>query len=635
MQEKTTFQKTSLQKIMHKKMKHKKTMHKKVMKKKATVFQKIKHRYEYMGIKNKTLLQVFAVVIFFMLIFIGMFLFIFTKKIESDNVTYSRQLLQNANKRLENYFDEIASIANEANYNYYLQNYLIAEKDNAEGYSNLTNAKSMQDYEMSSKVFNSSLNSRTDVTSLMIFGKKSLLLHKSIYEFWSVVQDYASYSWYQKALESPNTSVITGPMQHEFLKDNTEQTISLSRRISSYEDGSFLGVILIDLNLNKIAEIFESFYATGEGTLCILNDQGQIVYPMNYNKITPQLLEKMNSMEKDNFIARIDQEEYQVVTATFEKADWKVLSLTSTGQLKESMYDTLGIVIAAIVLVMVILGVALSRILTGVVNPILRLKGHIDLADEGHLSERAEVLNHNETGALSKSFNKMLDRIENLMGEVVNEQEEKRKYELQALQAQINPHFLYNTLDSIIWMAEAKNSDVVPMTEALAKLFRISLNKGNEFIRIEDEMEHVRNYLVIQSMRYTDKFTYHIEINDEVRYCKTIKLIVQPIVENSIYHGIKKKRGKGRIDILACRKNEKLCIRVRDDGNGMNEETCQAILTKDSKFENTSGSGIGVKNVNERIQLYFGKEYGLRYTSALGEGTTAELILPVIEETIG
>lgn len=605
------------------------------MQEKTTMIKKIKHRYDYMGIKNKTLLQVFVVVIFFMLIFIGMFLFIFTKKIESDNETYSRQLLQNANKRLENYFDEIASIANEANYNYYLQNYLIAEKDNAEGYSNLTNAKSMQDYEMSSKVFNSSLNSRTDVTSLMIFGKKSLLLHKSIYEFWSVVQDYDSYPWYQKAIETPNTSVITGPMRHEFLKDNTEQTISLSRRISSYEDGSFLGVILIDLNLNKIAEIFESFYANGEGALCILNDQGQIVYPMNYDKVTPQLLEKLNSSAKDNFIARIDQEEYQVVAATFEKADWKVLSITSTGKLKESMYDTLGIVIAAIVLVMVILGVALSRILKGVVNPILRLKGHIDLADEGHLTERAEVLNHNETGALSKSFNKMLDRIENLMGEVVNEQEEKRKYELQALQAQINPHFLYNTLDSIIWMAEAKNSDVVPMTEALAKLFRISLNKGNEFIRIEDEMEHVRNYLVIQSMRYTDKFTYHIEIKDEVRYCKTIKLIVQPIVENSIYHGIKKKRGKGRIDILAYREKEKLCIRIQDDGNGMNEETCRAILTKDSKFENSSGSGIGVKNVNERIQLYFGKEYGLRYTSVLGEGTTAELVLPVIEETIG
>lgn len=605
------------------------------MQEKTTMIKKIKHRYDYMGIKNKTLLQVFVVVIFFMLIFIGMFLFIFTKKIESDNVTYSRQLLQNANKRLENYFDEIASIANEANYNYYLQNYLIAEKDNAEGYSNLTNAKSMQDYEMSSKVFNSSLNSRTDVTSLMIFGKKSLLLHKSIYEFWSVVQEYDSYPWYQKAIETPNTSVITGPMRHEFLKDNTEQTISLSRRISSYEDGSFLGVILIDLNLNKIAEIFESFYANGEGALCILNDQGQIVYPMNYDKVTPQLLEKLNSSAKDNFIARIDQEEYQVVAATFEKADWKVLSITSTGKLKASMYDTLGIVIAAIVLVMVILGVALSRILKGVVNPILRLKGHIDLADEGHLTERAEVLNHNETGALSKSFNKMLDRIENLMGEVVNEQEEKRKYELQALQAQINPHFLYNTLDSIIWMAEAKNSDVVPMTEALAKLFRISLNKGNEFIRIEDEMEHVRNYLVIQSMRYTDKFTYHIEIKDEVRYCKTIKLIVQPIVENSIYHGIKKKRGKGRIDILAYREKEKLCIRIQDDGNGMNEETCRAILTKDSKFENSSGSGIGVKNVNERIQLYFGKEYGLRYTSVLGEGTTAELVLPVIEETIG
>ena len=202
--------------------------------------------------------------------------------------------------------------------------------------------------------------------------------------------------------------------------------------------------------------------------------------------------------------------------------------------------------------------------------------------------------------------------------------------ELQALQAQINPHFLYNTLDAIIWMAETDDKGIVPMTEALANFFRISLNKGKELIRVQGELSHVENYLVIQSMRYTDKFTYQIDLSEDVKEYLTIKLIIQPIVENCIYHGIKPKRGKGHILVRACREENHLMIRVTDDGVGMNEETRSKILSPQGIVTNNSGSGVGIRNVNERIKLRFGESYGLTYESRLGEGTTVTVRLPII-----
>lgn len=596
------------------------------------IWSKVVQNYLHMGIKNKSLLRVFGAVGFFVVVFVISFLIVFNSKIETDTLNVGKDKLENVSTRLENYFDEIASIANEANYNYYLQNYLIEEKDNEHGYSNLSSSRSMQNFEMSSKLFNAAINSRTDVTSLMVFGKKSLLFHKSIYEPWPVVQEYDLYPWYEKAVENSQSSVITGPSSHQFLKGRREPTVSLSRMIRSYEDGSFLGVILVDLNLNKIGEICESLYTEGEGRICILNQAGEVIYSQSQEKVPKELPQRLSENKEKLATVTMGETEYQAISLEFGRAEWTLISMTPTENLRQSMYDTLKVILVGMLLLLIVLFFTLNFILTRVVKPIILLKGKMDQADEGSLGVRAEIISYDETGALSKSFNHMMGRIEHLMDEVVNEQEEKRKYEFQALQAQINPHFLYNTLDSIIWMAEAKNPDVVPMTEALAKLFRISLNKGNEFISIKDEMEHVKNYLIIQSMRYTDKFSYDIQIAEDALVCRTVKLVVQPIVENSIYHGIKKKRGKGEIHIAVWIENEKLLISVRDDGNGMSQEICEAILIKDSSFENSSGSGIGVKNVNERIQLYFGTEYGLSYTSVLGEGTTAILTLPIIRE---
>ena len=214
------------------------------------------------------------------------------------------------------------------------------------------------------------------------------------------------------------------------------------------------------------------------------------------------------------------------------------------------------------------------------------------------------------------------------MAENVREQKQKRKSELQALQAQINPHFLYNTLDSIIWMAESgKNEEVVQMTSALAKLLHQSISNEDEIVTVEREIEYTRNYLAIQKLRYRDQLEYIIDIDEEVLHRKIVKLVIQPLVENALYHGIKNKRGKGKITVRGYEKEDHIYLEVADNGIGMDEEELGQLQEK-LKGETPNDRGFGLGNVNERIQLNYGPEYGITFRSCKGEGTTATVCIP-------
>ncbi|MEX2416617.1 MAG: sensor histidine kinase, partial [Paenibacillaceae bacterium] len=216
-----------------------------------------------------------------------------------------------------------------------------------------------------------------------------------------------------------------------------------------------------------------------------------------------------------------------------------------------------------------------------------------------------------------------------LMSQVVKEQEFKRKSEISALQAQINPHFLYNTLDSIVWMAEAKKSEeVVLMTSALARLFRSSISKGRELVLIQTELEHITNYLTIQQMRYRDKLTFHIDVAPKILNYLTLNILLQPLVENAIYHGIKNKSGIGVITIRGCEDQDKVIFHVIDNGVGMDEATIARILSNQAASERR---GMGVANVHERIQLYFGDAFGLSYESEPDVGTSVIIRIPKID----
>lgn len=591
------------------------------------------------SLKNRALSQTAVLIIVTMCIMVTVFYMVFHSRAFNERGKYEEENLVNMEAYLNSYLEEVDSIAKNVNYNYYLQDYLETVIKEEDDYVDSGIGKNMRSYEMSSQAFSDTLLSRADISSIMIFGKKKMLLNRSMYTYQKVALDYSKLDWYAKAVAKPQDAIITGPNRHSFF-DTDDEVISLSREVQSYENGTFRGVILINLNMNKITEICNSFQEKQENFICIINDKGELVYEQQNGRERFAFDEKENRQELNTALGKTKEscfrlnyrgEKYLVTRTDMKTTGWTLVSMVPYKSVMAETMAISGVMILAVAITLIVTLLLLNRILTGVVKPLKKLEKYMVQVNPDNMDQRMEILTDDEIGHLSMKFNQMMDRIRNLKEQVIEEQEDKRKYELQALQAQINPHFLYNTLDSIIWMAETNDSNIVAMTEALAKLFRISLNKGNEEISLERELEHVKNYLIIQSMRYADKFTYEISAEPGVEWCRTIKLILQPIVENCIYHGIKKKRGTGKITIRAYRREQNLIIEVSDDGCGMPEEICRKILSDEIESENISGSGIGVKNVNERIQLRFGKKYGLSYSSEEGVGTTVTYVLPYNE----
>ena len=262
-------------------------------------------------------------------------------------------------------------------------------------------------------------------------------------------------------------------------------------------------------------------------------------------------------------------------------------------------------------------------------RPITELVEVTQQVSQGNLQVRSHVNTGVEAKQLSESLNTMIDKINELLEQVKKEQIRIRKAEFELLQAQINPHFLYNTLDTIIWLAESdEQKQVVHMVESLSDFFRTSLNQGKDIISIKEEIQHVRSYLEIQQMRYQDILEYEIDVPEEF-YQNTIpKITVQPLVENALYHGIKNKRGKGKITVRGYREDSFFILEVRDNGIGMQTERLVQVRNALLYKQLAESKVYGLYNVNERIRLNCGEEYGLRISSTYQEGTTVKILLP-------
>jgi two-component system sensor histidine kinase YesM len=276
------------------------------------------------------------------------------------------------------------------------------------------------------------------------------------------------------------------------------------------------------------------------------------------------------------------------------------------------------------------------RISKGIYLPIKRLHDAAFEVTQHDVDTLVRGNNVDELAELDESFNQMVGQIRALLDAKVEEQDRLKKAELRALQAQINPHFLYNTLDTIIWKAEANQKEqVIALVQALSSFFRISLSKGKDWIPVRDEIEHVRSYLAIQGMRYHDILRYRVDLDEGIGDATVLKLTLQPLVENAIYHGIKNRRGGGTVTVRARALDPStLIFEVKDDGVGIPRgtlDTLQRELDGDGDLSQESVGGVGMRNVNERIKLFYGEEYGLRVESSVNEGTTVSLVIPRVE----
>ena len=445
--------------------------------------------------------------------------------------------------------------------------------------------------------------------------------------------------WYADAVGKYDHYNLTSSHVQNVISGERPWVITLSRGIRNYTgEGDRDGVVFIDLNYSAISELCTQNSVGTKGYVFILDQDGNIVYhPQQqqlYNELQTENISLIMNAKTDVVTAGKGDDEKIYALSHSETTGWTIVGCMNMSELLKNSRKARSIyVLVALGLIAVALVIS-SEIARNITFPIQKLRDSMKRVQKGDFSAaEIEVYSDNEIGSLTRSFNVMTHKIQDLMAQNIQEQEQKRKIELKALQSQINPHFLYNTLDSIIWMAEGKkNEEVVLMTASLARLLRQSISIENELVTIGQEVEYVRSYLTIQKMRYKDKLEFEINVDPRITHAQIIRLVLQPIVENAIYHGLKYKESKGMLKVHGYELGERIIIDITDDGVGMDEETLKHIYDKHKV--NYHSNGVGVYNVQQRLVLYYGKEYGIIYHSEKGKGTTATVVIPKKQEDV-
>ena len=306
------------------------------------------------------------------------------------------------------------------------------------------------------------------------------------------------------------------------------------------------------------------------------------------------------------------------------------MSVTPKRVLSMGLTETRLFFVILMLLTMLMIIIINQLVSSSIAKPLQRLNESVKEWEAGNMNPEIYVGSFLEVEHLGKTLRSTVAQIRQLMEDILIEQEEKRKSELDALQSQINPHFLYNTLDSIVWMIEGERyDDAVFMVTQLASLFRVSLSRGKTIISISDEIRHAKNYMNIQKIRYKNTFTVDFQMEEDILKCCTVKLIIQPLLENAIYYGVQGMDGEGEIQIRGYRSKEDIYIEVRDNGIGMPKEVVCQLLSENNHAPK-KGSGVGLINVHNRLKLRFGSCYGLEIESVPDEGTTVRIHLPYL-----
>ena len=522
------------------------------------------------GIRSAIISSYFLIVVVSLAVFALVALHHTEKTVMENAKEYSIQLIEQVNSDIDSYMDYLHNISALITSDGDVQEYLFKD--------NLSDLERMECFSRITVQFETIMETRGDIVNIGIIGAENYIINNGYFKINENV-DFKKFEWVQRAYDKRGITVISSSHVQNLVDGKYEWVITLGKSLQNKATRQPEGLFFVDLNYSSISELCSEISLGNKGYIYILDSMGNLIYhpqqQLLYSGLKEEKIQEVLECEENSFVTE-DGKLYSISTS--KETGWTVVGVSYTEDLlKNNDRTTVLYLLSAMLILVASLGLAY-------------------------------VLSY-------------------LMEQNVEEQRQKRKSELKALQAQINPHFLYNTLDSIIWMAEwGKTKEVVLMTSSLAKLLRQSISNQNEMVRVEEEVEYTRSYLTIQKMRYKDKLEYEVKVDSDVLDKKIPKLVLQPLVENAIYHGIKYKETKGVVCIEGYKEGAHMVLKVSDDGIGMTKEQLSKIFEK--RETDTRKNGVGVLNVHERIQLYHGKEYGLIFSSKEGQGTTVEVHIP-------
>lgn len=543
--------------------------------------------------KNSMLLQLFFYYLIGNLLFI-LFLssiFYYTSKylIMNKEIEYTNENVISTSRYITLYADKLKNMINLLSVDADVRNFLISGNEDSK--------KSIK------KMIYSILGNNKGIKSITVIGKNGNIVSSDKNNDMKISENMMKEKWYVDAINNSDMPVFNPSRKDSASSMNSALWfLSISRDIKNSK-GENLGVIVFDIKYEILERYLNSISFGKQSDNIIVDKNNNVIYYKDVKCFADKkCLAKFSEKNKDK-----DTYLYEI---NIENTNWSLRSIANTNDLVTLKKNFSHIVIIIFLVSLAFSSIITFIVITKILKPLIKLENHMQNFEnnlrEFHLSEKTGY----EIQNLVEHFNIMVEKIKYL-----------REYEIKALHSQINPHFLYNTLDTIIWMAEFEdNEKVISITKSLANYFRLSLSNGHEKIPLKDEIMHTKEYLFIQKQRYEDKLSYFFNIEDEsLLSIEVPKIIIQPIVENSIYHGIKNLSGNGIITIDVYRKNSTVNISVKDNGIG---------FEKAKQFKKSKTGGVGTQNVDKRIKFYYGKNYGVfRNENNKNEG--AEVIIKI------
>ena len=632
-----------------------------------------------------TILMAFTIISFVLLMILGLVLYqLFARRMRTSSVESTEQIVQQSVINLEDYLANMRRISDAVYYN------VIKNAD-------LSTDSIDREMDL---IYEAHLE---HLVGMALFTADGRLISSSPIATTKENLDVTTQSWFTEALRKTDNLHFSTPHVENLFLDPAYRyrwVISLSRAVEIYENGTpTMGVLLVDMNYSTIDRMMERINQDSSGQYIYLTDSsGSLIYHPKQMQINYGILTE-NNINEAHYQDGHHQELYlgtrrQVLLNSVSYTGWKMIAVipaSAYGVDAASLRFVVILLVSISLLVMIFVNQIVSRQIS---LPLNRLNRSIKRMEGGDVvPEDIYVGGSEEVEHLGRTLRSSMTRINQLMDDIVIEQEEKRKSEMDALQSQINPHFLYNTLDSIVWMIEGEhNKDAVFMVTQLASLFRISLSRGKNIIPLAQELKHAENYMNIQKVRYKNNFSVVFDIDENIRDYLSVKLIIQPILENAIYYGVgdmdpddgaeirirgwlipdteNEKSGEGDAahgqtydaasgpvaartarqpdpteanagdrahrQMIQAMSVGDIYIAVSDNGYGMPPEVCENLLKDDEESRQRvpkHGSGVGLVNVHNRIRIRFGAQYGLMAASEPDEGTTITIHLPAIPDT--
>jgi len=572
----------------------------------------------------------FLIIIIVPLLAIGMFSFWKFKDIISQKTIQStQQLVDQTTRNLDFVLNEVEKVTFTIFAEKQIRN--ILQKGPAEDLKEKLYRKDIIQY-----ILYNSITYRDDMDSIFIIDEERNIYYSA--KDFDIANDIRI-RWlldYSKVFDANGKVVWLETHLDEFAEGSPKYVISAARVLKNFENSRRLGLLIANIEEQKLNDICNKVEIGKTSETYLVNNSGKIISHTNKKKINQFLEKKMLSnftSKRGNFIFKSENEHLLIV---YSKSDYTGFITISQIPMTEILKDTVNIkcfiIYTGIATIIAAFLIALM-FSSSITNPIKNLVQNMKNTENGDFSIRIKVSGSAEIQSLNRGFNRMVEKVEELISRVYAEQNAKKEAELQALQAQINPHFLYNTLNSIKWMALFHNmQNISEMVSALTNLLHNSISNSKDFITIKEELKSLNDYVLIQKYRYNDKFQVTFEYEESILEYRILKLLLQPIVENAIFHGIENKKGNGNIKIMINTFGDKIKFVIQDDGIGMTTDTIERVMDKKANAQNQRGfSGIGIRNVDERIKLHFGEDFGLRIYSTLGAGTTVEVCIPLLK----